>query len=94
VRHDRLIAQALLAVQAQDYAEALKADGRLRWLADDPDCPDVMRLAALVEEVGEVARAMHDGDSEQVAAELAQVAGIALAWGSVLASPPTTREAA
>ncbi len=35
------------------------------------------------EEVGEVARAMHDGDQEALAAELSQVAGIALAWGLV-----------
>ncbi len=83
MREERLIAQARLAVQAQSYAADRKAAGKLPYLADDADCPDYMRLAALVEEVGEVARAMHDGDQESLAAELSQVAGIALAWGLV-----------
>ncbi len=83
MREERLIAQARLAVQAQSYAADRKAAGKLRYLADDQDCPDYMRLAALVEEVGEVARAMHDGDQEALAAELSQIAGVALAWGLV-----------
>ncbi len=83
MRRERLIAQSLLAIQAQEYAAALKDKGRLKYLADDPDCPDVMRLAALAEELGEVARAVHDGDAENLRAELSQLAGIALAWGIV-----------
>jgi NTP pyrophosphatase (non-canonical NTP hydrolase) len=84
VREERLTEQARLAVQAQSYAASMKEKGRLRWLADDPDCPDVMRLAALTEEVGEVARAVHDGDVENLRAELVQVAGVALAWSVAL----------
>ncbi len=79
-RSDRIRAEAAAAVEAQEYAQALKDSGRLRWLADDADCPDLMRLAALTEEIGEVARAIHDDDPVSVLAELAQVAGIALAW--------------
>ncbi len=82
-RDQQLRAQASLAIQAQTYAAAMKESGRLKFLADDPDCPDYMRLAALMEEVGEVARALHDGDREGVARELSQVAGVALAWGIV-----------
>ena len=56
----------------------LRESGLLLATADEPDCPDVLRLAALVEEVGEVARAIHDGEDPY--AELVQVAGIALGW--------------
>lgn len=76
--------QAALAVDAQLRAAHKKADGGLRYLADDPDCPDHMRLAALGEELGEVCRALHDDDHEQLALELAQLAGVALAWGVAL----------
>lgn len=59
-------------------AEDLCDDGHLEYTAARADCPDVLRLAALVEEVGEVARAVHDqGD---VAGELVQVAAVAVAW--------------
>lgn len=80
MREERLTAQARLAIQAQSYAAAMKESGRLLYLADDPDCPDVMRLAALTEELGEVARCVHDHDREHLAQELAQTAGVALAW--------------
>lgn len=58
--------------------EELYADGLLRWIASRPDCPNELRLAALVEEVGEVARAYHDGGD--VRTELVQVAAVAVAW--------------
>jgi phosphoribosyl-ATP pyrophosphohydrolase len=69
-----------LAVDAQWRARALKERGALAYLADDPDCPEVKRLAALGEEYGEVCRAIHDDDRAQLAVELAQLAGVALAW--------------
>lgn len=87
MREDRLYAQARLAVQAQSYAEFLKEEGRLKFLADDPDCPDLLRLAALTEEVGEVARCVHDGNTSDLAIELAQTAGVALAWLAALDGP-------
>lgn len=58
--------------------EQLFADGELVWIASRPDCPDELRLAALVEEVGEVARAYHDGGD--IRTELVQVAAVAVAW--------------
>jgi hypothetical protein len=58
--------------------ETLYAAGLLPWIASVPECPNELRLAALVEEVGEVARAFHDGmDIEE---ELVQVAAVAVAW--------------
>lgn len=83
MRTRRLQEQAVRAVDAQVKAEALKRAGRLRWVADDADCPDLMRLAALTEELGEVARALHDGNAENLRVELTQLAGVAIAWGSV-----------
>lgn len=74
---------ALGAIQAQEYALDLREKGRLRYVADDPDCPDILRLAALAEELGEVARAIHD-DSDSLRAELLQTAGVALAWALIL----------
>lgn len=71
---------AAFAIAAQLKARQLKEQGILRWTADDPDCPDLMRLAALGEEYGEVCRALHDDDRAQLALELAQLAGVALAW--------------
>lgn len=82
-RYEKLVAQGRLAVQAQEYAQNKKDAGKLRWVADDLDCPDVMRLAALAEELGEVARAVHDGDRENLRVELSQLAGVALAWGII-----------
>ena len=75
-----LYGAADLAMAEQHKAWDLKDAGVLRWTADDPDCPDLMRLAALGEEYGEVCRALHDDDREQLAVELAQLAGVALAW--------------
>ena len=68
----------------QSHAETLKNRGRLRWVADDADCPDVMRLAALLEEAGEVGRAVHDGERDNLRTELVQLAGVAIAWASVV----------
>ena len=74
--------QALALVNGErDRAETLRVQGRLTWTSADPGCPDLLRLAALTEELGEVARAIHDNhpDSELMA-ELAQVAGVAVGW--------------
>ncbi len=65
-------------------ATMLKAEGSLDYLASDPDCPNILRLAALAEELGEVARAVHDGDDESLAVELVQLAGVAVAWRDAL----------
>ncbi len=72
--------EAEAALREQDAAEDLRDQGKLRWTADEFDCPDVMRLAALTEELGEVARCLHDGDTDNLPRELHQLAGVALAW--------------
>jgi hypothetical protein len=38
------------------------------------------KLTILTEEVGEVARAIHDGDDKNLRDELVQVAAVAIAW--------------
>jgi hypothetical protein len=83
-RSQRLRRSAERAIAAQEDAARLKDAGRLRWVADDRDCPDLMRLAALAEELGEVARSVHDGNRSNLIVELAQLAGIAIAWESLL----------
>lgn len=77
---------ALALVSAErDRAEMLRASGQLRWTSADQDCPTEMWLAALMEELGEVARSVHDGSGELV--ELAQLAGVAVGrMESLLAS--------
>lgn len=70
---------ALEAVERErERQEALYAEGKLRWIASRPDCPEALKLAALVEEVGEVARAFHDQTSKRD--ELVHVAAVAVAW--------------
>lgn len=83
-RDTRLRAFSAWAVAEQSHALDLKQRGKLRWVADDDDCPDTMRLAALLEEAGEVGRAVHDGDQDNLRTELVQLAGVALAWASVV----------
>lgn len=81
-RTDRLRVAAESALAEQALALELRESGRLRYVADDPTCPDLMRLAALAEELGEVGRCLHDGSGD-LRRELIQTAGIALAWATV-----------
>lgn len=53
------------------------------WGAGDcssPHVPELVKLAVLHEECGEVARALLEQDPEQLATELVQVAAVAVAW--------------
>lgn len=90
MRDDLLRVAANRALKAQAHALELNRAGHLAWVADDPDCPDVMRLAALAEELGEVARCLHDNGGN-LRDELDQLAGIALAWSSVAPDPAQLR---
>jgi NTP pyrophosphatase (non-canonical NTP hydrolase) len=45
---------------------------------------DAQRVVVLAEELGEVSRAVLDGDRENLRAELVQLAGAALAWAERL----------
>ena len=88
-RTTALRVQAGYALEAQQRAQEKKERGDLRWVADDFDCPDVMRLAALTEEIGEVARCLHDDDRGNLHHELMQLAGVALAWGAAIDAQPS-----
>ena len=60
----------------RERARDLRDRGVLAYVASE-----VLRLAALVEEVGEVARCLHDyADLASLRLELVQVAGVACSW--------------
>jgi NTP pyrophosphatase (non-canonical NTP hydrolase) len=59
--------------------EQAKRDGKFSKTCAD-DMTDRERLPVLMEEVGEVARAMLEGDGPNLREELAQVGAVALAW--------------
>lgn len=80
--------EALASVDAaRDHAEYLREKGHLRYTSADPACPTELWLAALMEELGEVARCVHDGDEDGLVIELAQLAGVAVGRLEAL-SPP------
>jgi hypothetical protein len=74
------------AAQAQMTAQLMVAVERARQdhIHAGHTCADVvptgMKLAILMEEVGEVAEAIQDRSREQLLAELTQVAAVAQAW--------------
>lgn len=63
--------------------EQLKAEGKFAATCAD-DIPAGAKLAVLVEEVGEVARAICERDPEAMREELVQVAAVAVAWVEAL----------
>jgi NTP pyrophosphatase (non-canonical NTP hydrolase) len=71
--------------------ERLKAEGKLRATCLDP-IDEAVKLAALTEEVGEVARAVlgrsaWSRDGGDLTAELVQVAAVCVAWLESLPLP-------
>lgn len=82
-RDERLANEATLVLYEQQTAAVLRERGKFPHLADDHDCHDLLRLSALMEELGEVARCVHDNDRESIRKELHQLAGVAIAWASV-----------
>jgi NTP pyrophosphatase (non-canonical NTP hydrolase) len=71
--------RAIAAIRVERMRqERLKAAGKFHHTAADVDLPCVLKLPILVEEVGEVARALCDGTN--LREELIQVAAVALAW--------------
>jgi len=75
-------AEALAMVAAErGRQQTLLADGTLRYTTTSPDCPDLLRLAALGEEFGEVGRCFCDGEPpERIREELVQLAAVAVGW--------------
>ncbi|EYR64662.1 hypothetical protein N866_07060 [Actinotalea ferrariae CF5-4] len=75
---------AVLNDVVAEYARAKAKHGEMTL--DGPAASDVLRLAALVEEVGEVGTAMsYDrGSTSNLYAELVQVATVAITWAAYL----------
>lgn len=72
--------RAIDAIVEERYRQnKLKADGKFAHTCAD-NIPDEHRYIILAEEVGEVARAIHDGDRDNLREELVQVAAVCLAW--------------
>lgn len=64
--------------------DRLKEQGRFTHTCAD-DIPDGDKMIILAEELGEVARAIHDNEGvDQLYNELVQIAAIAMAWGESL----------
>jgi hypothetical protein len=71
----------LRAVTAERLRQVqLKTEGRFEHTCADPEATDGYRLTVLVEEVGEVARAVLESDGRGLREELVQVAAVAVAW--------------
>ena len=67
--------------QERDRQERLKRDGRFLFTCADDGMDDAERLAVLLEEVGEVARVLNDGEgADRLREEVTQVAAVAAAW--------------
>jgi NTP pyrophosphatase (non-canonical NTP hydrolase) len=58
----------------------LQKEGKFTYIAYDKECPLIVRLAMLTEEVGEVARAIQELDESNLKEELVQIAAIAVSW--------------
>lgn len=63
--------------------EELRELGHFGFTCADP-VTDAARLPVLIEEVGEVANAMLEGDPEKLLTEVVQVAAVAVAWAEAL----------
>lgn len=68
----------------RDRQEGLKAAGKFSHTCADTELTDDRKLVILVEEVGEVARAIQSGDWVNLRDELVQVAAVACAWAEAL----------
>jgi NTP pyrophosphatase (non-canonical NTP hydrolase) len=62
----------------------LQKEGKFQYIAYDEECPELVRLAMLTEELGEVARAIQNADPQNKKDELIQVAAIAISWAARL----------
>jgi hypothetical protein len=63
--------------------QSAKWGGVHAWGTGDCSSPAVrgpVKMTVLMEEVGEVARALLDGNADQLETELVQVAAVAVAW--------------
>jgi len=64
--------------------ELLFKAGKIPFNCADPNVDEGQKLPVLVEELGEVAKAIQDVDYDQVRIELIQLAAVATAWAESL----------
>lgn len=68
----------------RERQENLKQEGAFADTCASPTMLPAMKLVVLTEEVGEVARALLEGDDAKLWEELIQVAAVAVAWAESL----------
>lgn len=76
-----------LVLDERDRQERLVDMGRFTHTCAMPAMPADAKLAVLVEEVGEVGRAMNEMDAAQLKVEMVHVAAVAFAWLESLVEP-------
>jgi MazG nucleotide pyrophosphohydrolase domain len=74
---DEALGRVLLELDRQ---LELKASGKFSRTCEDMADEPYFAFTVLVEEIGEVARAMQNADEENFKEELTQIAAIAIAW--------------
>ena len=80
-------AAVLMDVSAERERQRAKWTAAHAWGRGDcssDGVDDTVKMAVLTEEVGEVARALLDRKSDELRAELVQVASVAVAWVEAL----------
>lgn len=74
----------------QIFNERSFQNEKFREGSDIWDDSDLTKLSVLTEEVGEVAKAINDGDLQNLREELVQVAAVAIAWLETFDDPRKT----
>jgi NTP pyrophosphatase (non-canonical NTP hydrolase) len=96
IRDRRLtLYMADLVADERDRQERFVTTGKFAWTCADDTITDTTKLAVLVEEVGEVGKALCDGASQrELRDELIQVAAVAVAWAEAIGMNPPVEDAA
>lgn len=63
----------------RDRQECLKREGKFRYTCADAEMGDGEFLSVLMEEVGEIAKALNEGSVDSVNEEITQVAAVCVA---------------
>lgn len=83
--HGRRMARVLLLIAGErERQERLKRLGEFRATCADAEMTHDERMVVLVEEVGEIARAVLERSGADLRDELIQVAAVAVAWVEAL----------
>lgn len=76
-------AEVFDAIHVERERQADKWHGTHAWGSGDcssQHVPPPVKVMVLTEELGEIARAVHDGDDAGLRTELVQLAAVAVAW--------------